>query len=123
MKAVPTSLTCVSSCDGTALAMAPATRKTFLLLVAPSAVLLAFFILPLTVAVVTSFEFPDPFRHYRRLMNVPVYQAVYLRTLRIAFLTTLVSFFLAYPCAYYIARLSPKARTIAVLLITVPFML
>jgi ABC-type spermidine/putrescine transport system permease subunit I len=104
--------------------MAQATRKTFFLLVAPSAVLLAFFILPLGVAVITSFEFPHPtLRHYQRLVSVPVYQTVYLKTLRIAFTTTLISLLLAYPCAFYIARLSAKARTIAVLLITVPFML
>ena len=104
--------------------MAQANRKTFFLLLAPSAVLLAFFILPLGVAVITSFEFPHPsLRHYQRLISVPVYQTVFLKTLRIAFTTTLVSLLLAYPCAFYISRLSPKARTIAVLLITVPFML
>ena len=37
--------------------MAQANRKTFFLLLAPSAVLLAFFILPLGVAVITSFSF------------------------------------------------------------------
>ena len=69
--------------------MAQANRKTLFLLLAPSAVLLAFFILPLGVAVITSFEFPHPsLRHYQRLFSVPVYQTVYLKTLRIAFTTT-----------------------------------
>ena len=89
--------------------MSQANRKTFFLLLAPSAVLLAFFILPLGVAVITSFEFPHPsLRHYQRLLSVPVYQTVYLKTLRIAFTTTLVSLLLAYPCAFYISRLSQK---------------
>ena len=100
------------------------TRKALLLLALPSVVLLAFFIVPLAVAVFSSFEFPHPtLRHYQRILEVPIYQAVYLKTLRVALVTTAISLLLAYPCAYYVSRLSPQARTIAIVLITVPFML
>jgi len=100
------------------------TRKALLLLALPSVVLLAFFIVPLAVAVFASFEFPHPtLRHYQRILEVPIYQAVYLKTLRVALITTAISLLLAYPCAYYVSRLSPRARTIAIVLVTVPFML
>lgn len=104
--------------------MSTSPKKTLLLLAAPSVVLLAFFVLPLILAVATSFEIPHPtFRHYQRILDVPVYQAVYLKTLRVAFSTTVICLLLAYPCALWISRLTPRARNVAVMMVTVPFML
>ena len=61
--------------------------------------------------------------HYQRLVDVPVYRAVYLKTIRVAFLTTLIGLLLAYPCAYWVSRLSGRARSVAIMLVTLPFML
>ncbi|MCI3952113.1 MAG: binding-protein-dependent transport system inner rane component [Burkholderiales bacterium] len=97
---------------------------TFLLLLLPGLYITALFILPLASAVGLSFEAPDwTLRHYSRLIDVPVYRAVYLKTLRVAFLTTMICLLLAYPCALFVSRLTPRARAIAVTLVTLPFML
>ena len=95
-----------------------------LLLALPTLFLAIFFVMPLLNSVVISFELPDmTTRHYQRLIDVPVYRAVYLRTLRVALLTTVICLILAYPCAYFVSRLSERQRLLIVALIAFPFML
>jgi ABC-type spermidine/putrescine transport system permease subunit I len=95
-----------------------------LLLLLPTVFLVAFFILPLLNSVGVSFELPNAtLAHYRRLVEVPAYARVYVNTLRIAILTTLICLILGYPCAYYIASLPKRQRTIMITLIALPFML
>jgi ABC-type spermidine/putrescine transport system permease subunit I len=97
---------------------------TALVLLIPSLFITIFFVVPLTSTVGVSFDLPNAtVRHYQRLIDVPVYRAVYIKTVRIALLTTLISLVLAYPCALYISRLGGRARAIAVTLIGLPFML
>ena len=95
-----------------------------LLLLLPGLFIAVFFIVPLTSAVGISFGLPDAtLAHYQRLVDVPVYRAVYLKTIRVAFLTTLIGLLLAYPCAYWVSRLPGRARSVAIMLVTLPFML
>ncbi len=104
--------------------MASRSSSTAMLFAAPGALLAVVFVLPLIVAVGASFEWPlFTLKHYQRIGQVPVYQAVFLKTLRVAATTTVICLLLAYPTAMWIARLSPQARNLAVLIITIPFML
>lgn len=58
--------------------------------------------------------------NYRRLGS-PEYLSVLLKSLRLAGITTAVCILLGYPFGYLMARLTPKARSIIMLLIIVPF--
>src|SRR5262245_2753283 len=99
-------------------------RNTLLLLALPALFVAVFFVVPLLSSVAVSFGVPEVTTvSYQRLIDVPVYRAVYWRTIRIALIVTLVCVALGYPCAYYISTLNRKARIIAVGLITLPFML
>ena len=60
------------------------------------------------------------FANYLRLA-APEYLNVLLKSLRLASITTVVCIFLGYPFGYLMARLKPKARSIVMLLIIVPF--
>lgn len=98
--------------------------NTAALLALPLLLLLGFFVVPLLHAVGLSFGLPDvTLRHYQRLVDVPVYRAVYLKTFKVAALTTLICLVLGYPTAYFISRLRDRARAIAIVLIALPFML
>lgn len=58
--------------------------------------------------------------NYLRLAG-PEYLNVLLRSLRLAGMTTLICILIGYPFGYLMARLEPRARSIVMLLIIVPF--
>lgn len=58
---------------------------------------------------------------YRIIANEPVYARVLWQTLRIALVTTLLSLVISYPLAMFLARLKGQAKTLAVVLIFLPF--
>ena len=58
--------------------------------------------------------------NYQRLGS-PEYLSVLLKSLRLAGITTAICILLGYPFGYLMARLNPKARSIIMLLIIVPF--
>lgn len=60
------------------------------------------------------------FANYLRLAG-PEYLNVLLRSLRLAGMTTLICILIGYPFGYLMARLEPRARSIVMLLIIVPF--
>lgn len=60
------------------------------------------------------------FGNYARLAS-PEYLNVLLKSLRLAGLTTVICILIGYPFGYLMARLSPTARSIVMLLIIVPF--
>ena len=60
------------------------------------------------------------FANYLRLA-APEYFNVLLKSLRLASITTVLCILLGYPFGYLMARLQPKARSIVMLLIIVPF--
>ena len=60
------------------------------------------------------------FANYMRLA-APEYLKVLLRSLRLAGMTTLICILIGYPFGYLMARLQPRARSIVMLLIIVPF--
>ena len=58
--------------------------------------------------------------NYSRLLDEKYLRVMGL-SLRLAGLTTLISLLLGYPFAYFMARLSPRARTILMVLVIAPF--
>ena len=60
------------------------------------------------------------FENYSRLFE-PVYLKVFGNSIMIAGTTTILALLLGYPTAYAITRLSPKWRTVALVLVVLPF--
>ena len=60
------------------------------------------------------------FANYLRLA-APEYLKVLLLSLRLAVVTTLICAVIGYPFGYLVARLSPRARSVVLLLMIVPF--
>jgi ABC-type spermidine/putrescine transport system permease subunit I len=90
----------------------------------PVIFLALFFVLPLGQSVAQSVNFSAfDLSNYRRLIDVPVYRAVFWRTFEVALYVSLICVVIGYVCAYFIAGLEPKWRMIAMALITFPFML
>jgi len=58
--------------------------------------------------------------NYQRLAS-PEYLSVLLKSLRLAGITTVICILIGYPFGYLMARLNPRARSIIMLLIIVPF--
>jgi spermidine/putrescine transport system permease protein len=58
---------------------------------------------------------------YRLITGEPVYARVLWQTLRIAFVTTLLSLVVSYPLAMFLARLKGQTKTLAVVLVFLPF--
>ncbi len=59
--------------------------------------------------------------HFLRMVTVPVYGQVLMRSFRIATLVTVWSFILGYPVAYLLSRLKPKQVALVMPVILVPF--
>jgi putrescine transport system permease protein len=59
--------------------------------------------------------------NYRRLWEDPLYTIAYLKSLRIAGISTLVCLLLGYPMAYAIARTRDSLRNLLLMLIILPF--
>ena len=116
-------------------------RDRALLLAAPALLTIAIFmLLPMGIALVTSFLTPTPyggvvrpfttasyvrFFYDRDLDNVLVfdwtYPLIFVRSLVQAGLTSLVCVLLGLPLAWYMASRRPRVRQVMVLLVTIPF--
>jgi spermidine/putrescine transport system permease protein len=94
--------------------------------------LITFFAIPLVLVLAMSFGERGTYggviwnlnlRNYLRFLNPadPLYLRIFLRTIIIAGLTTLISFLIGYPLAFWIASHSPKRRNTLLLLLMVPF--
>lgn len=101
-----------------------------LILIFPSLFwLVVFFVLPLLIVFVYSFLKRDPYggivwefnlQNYVRFFD-PLYLKIFVRSFKIAGITTLVCFLLGYPMAYWIATRPPKWRNTLLLLLMIPF--
>ena len=58
--------------------------------------------------------------NYKMIFD-PVYLKTFGVSLEIAFLTTLITAFIGYPFGYFMAKLTPKYRNIAMMLVIIPF--
>lgn len=105
-------------------------RRQVAWLIGPAtAWLVIFFMLPLAVILIYSFltrgdfggiELQVNIQNYVKLLNSD-YFIIFVRSLWIAFLTTIVCLVAGYPMAYFIARQPPAWRNIWVLLVIIPF--
>ncbi|MGP9791901.1 ABC transporter permease [Roseinatronobacter sp. NSM] len=122
--------------------MTLARRKTLALLALlglPTAFLVVFFLGPLAIMLVYSWLTPGlyggvewEFFHinYGRILGWadtryekfdPVYLMIFLRSLRLAGLTVLCALVICYPAAFWISRMRPSLRNLALFAITLPF--
>jgi spermidine/putrescine transport system permease protein len=112
-------------------ALARRERRTATLLLAPGVLwLLLFFLVPLIVIVVYSFmtqgstgraELPFTLEAYRTLLTEEVYLNAYVRSIGVAIGTTALTLLIGYPLALYIARSSPRWRSVLLFLVLIPF--
>jgi putative spermidine/putrescine transport system permease protein len=100
------------------LAVGPASVFLFLLLVVP---LLATLYLSLQPNVLLTFD-PPSFANYAHLLSVPYYYEVLLRTLRTAFVSTLIALLIGYPSAYVLKLLSGRFAGTMVIGLTFPIL-
>lgn len=101
-----------------------------LVLIFPSLVwLTVFFAFPLVIVFVYSFLKRGPYGqivwefslgNYTRFFD-PIYLKIFLRSFKIAAITTIISFVLGYPMAYWIATRPRRVRTTLLLLLIIPF--
>ncbi|GAA3220078.1 ABC transporter permease [Nonomuraea helvata] len=97
-------------------------RHGVLLAVPAVGLLGAVFLVPVAGLVWTSFADPAlGLANYRELFTDGVSVVVVLRTLRMATIVTLVTLVLAYPYAYLMTVVGPRARSVMVALVLLPF--
>lgn len=121
------------------MAMRAGDRKSGWLVSGPPLVyLIVFFALPALIMVLASFRSPGEFgglaplfgpggvpdlnlESYARFFDEPVYAQIFLKSVVVAFLTTVICLLLAYPLAMVIARSSKRRRDLLLLLVILPF--
>lgn len=106
----------------------PATQG--FILVFPSLLyLILFLLLPLAIVVILSFltrgsygnvVYKINLDNYRRLVD-PLYLRILGYSISTAAFTTIFTIIIGYPLAYYIARVSPRQRSLLLFLILIPF--
>lgn len=60
------------------------------------------------------------FENFAKFFSDSIFPTVLWRSLKIAFITTVLCILIGYPCAYIIAKMPEKAQAFAILLITLP---
>ena len=59
--------------------------------------------------------------HYQRMLDSKAYGRIFAATFKIAFLTTGICILLGYPLAYFFSQLPPRAATLCMLTVLLPF--
>ncbi len=92
--------------------------------------LVAFFLLPLVIIVLYSFQSRSAtgdiawtwtLDNYRMLLRDPIYLSIFWRSFGLAAVTTLICLIMGYPLAYFIARQNARWRAALIFLIMIPF--
>ncbi len=87
----------------------------------PYAIWMAIFTLvPLVLIIINSFQDPDGNFTLSNLSKAWEYRNVFLYSLKIAFISTLICLLLAYPVSYIISQKSERVQSIIIMFITVP---
>ena len=95
-------------------------RATGMLLTAPAAILLlVLFFYPLATLFLTTLH-PDNIENYARVVSSGTYMQVFLNTLRLAVIVTVIDLVIAYPLAFYMCRLTGGSRMVAFFLLLIP---
>lgn len=104
----------------------------FLTLGIPTLVVLLFVVAPLVLIAVYSFYSLNPvtglmqqdftWANYERVLTSPIYRNIFVRTLGIAGLSTVIALLLAYPVGYFIGAVAqPRHQGALMLLVLIPF--
>lgn len=105
-------------------------NKTALKLLSPIFIwMLCFFIIPVILMIFVSFCTRGEYGEVVKQLNIenyirfidPMYISIFLKSLFIALVTTVICLILGYPFAYYIGRAPKKLRGALILLIMLPF--
>jgi len=105
------------------------TRQLLLLLLPPTLWLVIFFIIPLIIVLIYSFlergtyggvTWEFTLKNYQRLAN-DLYLNIFVRSLGLAALTTLICLIIGYPLAFFIATASQRWRNLLLFLVIIPF--
>lgn len=81
-----------------------------------------FFFVPIAIFLLRSMFDPSfTLEHFAKAFSRPVYLAVLLKTLKLSFVTTLVTLALGYPVAFVLTHLSGRLKTIIFVLVVIPF--
>jgi putative spermidine/putrescine transport system permease protein len=106
--------------------------RAWLLLVPSAAIYIVAFFLPLALLAVASFMSsrvaagsPEPtltLGHYRAFFDDGVTGAIFLSTVRLATVVTIVCLLLGYPLALYMRRSGPRLRAILLLIVVSPLL-
>lgn len=107
------------------------TRWMPILMVLPLAALLVFvFVLPLIASLENSVHVSTPqgidrsqwtLDSYRKMLD-PFYGGIFLRTLRVSFIISLITAVLAYPVAIFVASLPPRRQALMLLIYMSPWL-
>ena len=88
-----------------------------------------FFIIPMLIVVVVSFASRTPYgevvfewtlENYARFFE-PLYLKIFMNTVLVSLLTTVLTILMGYPLAYYIVHLPKKWRQVGLIMVMVPF--
>ncbi|MEU4228123.1 ABC transporter permease [Nonomuraea sp. NPDC026600] len=92
------------------------------LLLPATAMLLVFFVYPLTAIIWRSFTDPAAgLGNYTALLHDDVSIKILLRTLRTSLIVAVCTLIIAYPYAYAMTRVGPRARSVLTVLVLLPF--
>ena len=105
-------------------------RRGFLIALPAYAYLVLFFAIPLVIVAIYSFGTRNRFGDtelsgwnldaYRKLTE-PLLRDIFLRSLWLAILTTLICLVVAYPFAYFLATRTPTIRNVMLVFVMIPF--
>jgi putative spermidine/putrescine transport system permease protein len=107
------------------MSLKPKTKALTMLLGAGSLFLLAFFLLPLIFVFSESFLGTDgnlTISRYLAVLSDTQFQNVYIRTLKMALIVTVIAVFAAYPTAYLMMKIKSSHKAILMSLVILPLM-
>jgi putative spermidine/putrescine transport system permease protein len=100
--------------------------RSLIFLIGPAAIfIVVFFVLPLIIVLINTFKNETgawSLQEYQSFVQDPVIRKVYVRTVRLALVVTVISALIGYPVSYAIARMSPGRRSVMMSLIILPLM-
>lgn len=79
-----------------------------------------FVIVPLALVIVFAFTNPDGGFTFNNILQVGKYSAVFLRSVLLGIISTLVCLLIGYPMAYFISKIHAKHQNVFIMLLMIP---
>lgn len=96
-------------------------KQAFLLALPAVLALLIFFIVPMIYILVRTLM-TDGISDFQKFFTDPFYLNILWTTVRVSFVSTVISLLLGYPAAYFIARTESKLKNVMMIVILFPFL-